>query len=116
MIGCSPSSFSSEAASVEKPVLVFFCGVRPRLSNSIVRSCGVELTLNSSPAAAQMSSVSDAHSAIIWSLSARSALDVDADADVLHVGQHPHERDLDVVVRGCAGPGCRARPSSGSAR
>ena len=31
MIGCWPRSFSSEAASVEKPVLVFFCGVEAEL-------------------------------------------------------------------------------------
>ena len=42
---------------MEKPVLVFFCGVRPSLSNRTARSCGVELTLNSSPASAQISSV-----------------------------------------------------------
>jgi hypothetical protein len=45
-----PGQFSSDDASVEKPVLVRFCGVSPSLSNRISRSCGVEFTLNSVPA------------------------------------------------------------------
>ena len=32
---CCPASFSSDEASVEKPVLVRFCGVSPSLSNRI---------------------------------------------------------------------------------
>ena len=55
MIGCWPTSFSRLAASVEKPVFVFFCGTSPSSSNSTWRSCGVELTLKSWPAASTIS-------------------------------------------------------------
>ena len=51
MIGCCPASFSRLAASVENPVFVFFCGASPSSSNSTSRSCSVEFTLKSWPAA-----------------------------------------------------------------
>ena len=98
MIGCWPASFSRLAASVEKPVFVFFCGVRPSSSKSTSRSCGVELTLNSWPAASTMASRWRSTSATSRSRSACSSSPVDADADVLHAGQHADEGHLDVVV------------------
>ena len=49
-IGWSSAIFCSESASVDGPVFVFLTGVRPSFSKSTTRSCGVELTLNSSPA------------------------------------------------------------------
>ena len=72
-MGCSPRSFSSDEASVEKPVLVFLVGVRPSSSNSTVRSCSVLFTLKSCPASAWIWPVSSAHSATSRSFSRRSS-------------------------------------------
>ena len=52
MIACRPFSFSSTSALVDQPVLVFFTGGRPSLSNRMFPSCWVELILNRSPAKA----------------------------------------------------------------
>ena len=90
--------FWSESASVDGPVFVFFTGVSPSFSNRIVRSCGVELTLNSSPACAWISrrgrrtaSPSSARS------SSRNSRSMRMPAD-LHLRQHPHERALEALV------------------
>ena len=49
MIGCCPLSFSSDAASVEYPVLVFFCGANCFSVYSNSRNCTGELKLNGRP-------------------------------------------------------------------
>ena len=76
MIGCWPRSFSSDAASVEKPVLVFFCGVRPSLSNRISRSWGVrvdvELHARRRPGSRSASAVALGRQLVVERAAARS--------------------------------------------
>ncbi len=54
MIGCLPRSFSSTAAFVLQPVLVFFPAGSMSWSNSTWPSCFGDWMLNGSPAQAQM--------------------------------------------------------------
>jgi hypothetical protein len=78
--------------------LVFFCGVSPSLSKRTSRSCGVEFTLNSTPASVPRAP--GAGRPRPTAVAQRLELGhVDADADVLHLGEHRDERDLDLVVQ-----------------
>ena len=63
-MGWSAAIFWSESASVDGPVFVFLTGVSPSFSNRILRSCGVELTLKCSPAAAWIRVSSSPHSLV----------------------------------------------------
>ena len=105
-------SFSSDAASVEKPVLVRFCGDRPRSSNRIWRSWIGELRLNSPPG--RRVHLAGQPLALRREAFVQPAqLDgVDADARLLHAGQHGDERVLDRRRRAPACPACRARPAA----
>ena len=109
MIGCWPRSFSSDGGVGGEPVLVFFCGREAELVEEhlaqLRRGVDVELVAGVGP---DLARAARSHSAVSRSFSARSSVDVDADADVLHAGQHPHERHLDVVVQ-------RAQPCASSA-
>ena len=66
-------SFSSVAASVEKPVLVFFAGARPRSVYRISRSWIGELRLNGRPTTSCSTPLSRLTSAVRRSLSCCSA-------------------------------------------
>ena len=79
-------SWSSSAAS------------RPRSSNRISRSWGVELRLNVGRRRAAPRPASRLQSSREALVEPAQLVDVDADADVLHPGQHADERVLDLVV------------------
>ena len=101
MIGCWPASFSSDAASVEKPVFVFFCGVQAELVEQdlaqLRRGVHVELLARRPRRSRSVQRVALGGEPVV---AARcSSLDVDADADVLHAGQHADQRHLDLVVQ-----------------
>ncbi len=92
-------SFSRVAWSVENPVLVFLPGVSPSSSNNTVRSCGVEFTLNSCPAASTTAARSVSASAGERVEQAAQDRNVDADPLVLHAGEHTDQGHLDLVVQ-----------------
>ena len=111
MIGCRPRSFSSDAASVEKPVFVFFCGCQPEL----VEQHRAQLLggVDRERMARQLLDLGLELADLVGQAVDQplEVLGVDAHADVLHAGQHPHQRPLDVVVEAA---GLRAS-SAGSA-
>ena len=116
--GARRASFCSESASVDGPVFVFFTGVEPELRRTgCVRSCGVELTLNCSPACAWISAAepSALRRRAPCASSSRNST-VDADAGRLHRREHAHERALDALVEIGRARAPRARRSSASAR
>ena len=97
--GHSSRSFSSVAASVENPVLVFFCGASCCSVYRNSRSCIGELKLNGRPttrwsSAARRSTLGG--ELLVQPLQLRH---VDGDADVLHLGQHADQRVLDRRVQ-----------------
>ena len=75
-------------------------GVSPSSSKRTSRICLVELTLNGWPAASVMAARSSSASSGEAVAEAGEHGDVDPDADLLHLGQHPDERRLEVVVEG----------------
>ena len=83
---------------MDGPVFVFFTGVSPSFSKRMRRSCGVELTLNCSPACAWISASSRRHSSLSSLPSSLRNVEVDANARVFHAREHAHERALDPLV------------------
>ena len=85
--------------------MVFFWGASPSLSNRISRSCGVELTTNGVPGQILDLFLEPAGLGCQLARQAPQPLDVDPHAGVLHLGQHPNQGALDLVVQPRHPPG-----------
>ena len=96
-IGCSERIACSTRASVEKPVLPRRLRDRPSFSNRISPSCWGEAIVNSVPASSKISPSSSVSSVRTRSVIARQALDVQSHPEQLHVAQHRHQRQLDLL-------------------
>ena len=102
MIGCWPLSFSSVAWLVEKPVLVSLAGRQTEVVEQdrpqLRRGVDVEVLRGGVPGR-----LDDRRSFGValggqGLVQLAQHLDVHADPQVLHAGQHPHQGDLDLVV------------------
>ena len=103
--GWVPSRFCRASASVVQPVLIFLVLGRPSSSNSSACSCLGLPRWNSCPTLSYAASAAALTRSRRRVSSADEVVDVGGDAGALAVGEHPHQRQLEVAQqRGAAAP------------